>query len=634
MKLIFGFLIITTIASAGELKYPVSEIPGDLKEGVNAVVREDHTSFTIISKSKASLTAHYVVTIFSDAGKDFASQTLGYDKLSKITAFKGTVYDAQGKVTKKLKGSEIYDQSAYDGFSLYSDNRLKHADLSLGSYPYTVEFDYEIEYKYLFIIPGSTAIPRERVAVQNFSYALNYPSGLKPRYKSFNISESPKIEKLTNGTESVKWTLRNIKPITLEPYGPLMQDLAPQIIAAPSLFEYEGYSGQMNSWDELGQWITSLNRGRNELPTGTKEEIATLTQDIVTTEEKVKVLYEYLQNKTRYVSIQLGIGGFQPFEADVVDQTGYGDCKALSNYMVSLLDAAGIKSYYTLVRAGEDASKLRRDFPSSQFNHVIVNVPNGADTLWLECTSQTNPFGYMGTFTGNRQALAITEGGARIVNTPMYTADHNVQSRSVNVIVQENGDARANVTTTYSGLQYENNNLNFILSDQKDKQEKWVQRNTGIPAFDINSFSIRNNKQKIPSAVVNLDLSLRRYASVSGKRLFLTPNLMNRRSYVPEKIENRKTDVIQTMAYTDFDTIHYQVPDGLYPEFLPEPTRLESRFGEYETSIRMDETGILYFRKIKMLSGEFPPESYNELVEFYKNVSKADNVKIVFLNKT
>jgi hypothetical protein len=619
---------------AGDPKYPVSDIPESLKVNVNAIFREDKMIFTILSKSKASFYVHQVVTIFNEKGKKYASEVVGYDKLSKIRDLNGTVYDANGKQIKRLKNNEIYDQSAFDGFSLYSDNRFKVVDLAQGSYPYTVEFEYEIEYKYLFYIPGYVLIPEEKIAVQNSSYSLRFPEDLAPRYKVTNTDALPHEEKTSDGLKSLTWVFSNVAPIKFEPHGPGKDELLVSITAAPTHFEYENYIGTMTSWNLFGQWITSLNKGRDQLPESTRQKVRQLTEHLKTSEEKVKAVYEFLQNKTRYVSIQLGIGGFQPFEASVVDQTGYGDCKALSNYMVSMLKTIGIPAHYALIRAGEGATSLKTDFPSSQFNHAIVAVPNGADTLWLECTSQSNPFGYQGSFTGDRKALLITETGGKIVNTIHYTPEQNLQSRTADIQIDLNGDAKAKVKTTYCGLQYENDNLNFNLSNQYDEQKKWIQENTRIPSFDLNSFSITDHKNKIPSAVVSLDLTLRRYATLSGKRIFLTPNLMNRSTYVPEKVERRKTNVVRTTAYTDLDTIRYHLPEGIYPEFVPEPVKIKSRFGEYEAFYQIDQGSLVYVRRVKMDKGIFPPDSYQELIDFYRGVMKADHTKIVFMSKT
>lgn len=612
-------------------RYPVSAIPDELKKGAHAVVREDAMEFTIDSKSTASLKVHWVVTILNANAKRFATQAVWYDKLRKISSMKAQVLDADGQVIKRLKNNEITDHSAFEG--MFSDNRMKVADLTQGRYPYTVEFEYEVTYKFLYAIDGSAINQYENVSVQHASYQLNFPEELAPRYKTHNISQEPTRTTTENGLTSLTWSFENLQAPTFEVYADRKKSIA-LIDVAPSVFEFEGYAGNMDTWDAYGRWIASLNRGRNVLPEETKNKIAELTADLRTREEKVKVLYEFMQNKTRYVSIQLGIGGYQPFEASLVDRTGYGDCKALSNYMIALLETVGIKSHYALIMAGENASPMEPDFPSSQFNHAIVAVPNGTDTLWLECTSQTNPFGYQGNHTGDRKALLITDDGASVVNTIHYSAEVNVQSTSADVHVAPTGEAQASVKRVYSGLQYENGNLNFYVTRQYDDQKKWLQSYIDIPSFDLTNFTIKNIKEKIPSAVITAELRMDRFATVSGKRIFLTPNLMNRNTFVPEKVENRKHEVIRKTAYTDLDTIRYHLPEGIYPEFLPEDVSIKSRFGEYEARFKVDQGSLVYIRRVKMQKGIFPASSYQELMDFYRNISKADNTKMVFMNKT
>ena len=88
------------------------------------------------------------------------------------------------------------------------------------------------------------------------------------------------------------------------------------------------------------------------------------------------------------------------------------------------------------------------------------------------------------------------------------------------------------------------------------------------------------------------------------------------------------------MPYIDTDTIVYKIPDVLYPEFTPQPARITSRFGEYESSVKFEQGKLIYVRTVKMNAGEFPADAYNELIDFYKSINKADNLKLVFLNKT
>ncbi len=624
--LVISFVIGSSLYS-DEPKYPVSAIKEDMMKGRYAVIRDSEVEWSIESKNSAVYSERRVITILNEKAKELATLTVDYDKLRKIEYFRAAVYDAEGRLLRKLKPQDIVDQSAISGGSLFEDNRVKQGDLAQNTYPYTVELEYSVRYKYLYNFGVFHLYDDDEVSQEKGKYTVIHPKELKLRYRLFKMQQ-PQVETRPDKRESMVWSFENVKPEKFERLSP--DQVIPCVRVAPTDFTFEGYAGDMSTWESYGKWLASLNKGRDVLPEATKQKIKAITKDLKTPEEKSKAVYEYVQSRTRYVSVQLGIGGLQPFEASVVDKTGYGDCKALSNYAVTLLKESGVTAYYATVMTGPNAADVLEDFPSHQANHVIVAVPNGMDTLWLECTSQTNPFGYLGTFTGNRKAMLVTENGGQLVNTLRYDVDQNTQFRIAQVVVQPNGDATATVKTTHRGLQYED----VYTEGQPDDQKKWLQKVTSIPSFDINSFNITNVKDKNPAAIIAMSLTLKRFGTTSGKRIFLTPNLMNRSTYLPERTDARRNNVVTKQAYTDIDTVLYQLPSGIYPEFLPNPVKLKSRFGEYEASFTLDQDKLVYIRKIRMFKGVNAPETYNELVEFYRGVNKADHIKMVFLSKT
>ncbi|MEQ9414019.1 MAG: DUF3857 domain-containing protein, partial [Cyclobacteriaceae bacterium] len=451
-SLILLSLVLLTAAVYGQGNYSVQLIPDNLKEGASVVVRNKEERFDIKSKSSASFHSFEAITILNSKGRDHAIKIIAYDQLTKVVQLRASVYDGSGRLIKKLKTSDFEDRSAISGFTLYQDNRIKIADLSTTHYPFTIELEYELDYKFLFYIPTFYPIWDEDMTAQRAKYTLGFSTNTKPRVRVSQLAEDK--YKYAEDNESMTWSFTNVEAFKREKYGPPWRELLPAIFSAPTNFEYDGYAGNMSSWENFGTWIMQLNSGRDNLSEETKLKVKELTKGLTTIEEKSRVLYQFLQSKTRYVSIQLGIGGFQPFEAKVVDEVGYGDCKALSNYMIALLREADVFSNYTLIRAGQNSPPIDHSFPSTQFNHVIVSVPNGADTLWLECTSQSNPFKYLGSFTGNRNALAISEKGTKIVKTPSGH-ENNQMVRKLKVKVDENGLASIDAHVTYSGLQYE-----------------------------------------------------------------------------------------------------------------------------------------------------------------------------------
>ena len=93
----------------------------------------------------------------------------------------------------------------------------------------------------------------------------------------------------------------------------------PSILLAPKYFELDKYPGDLTSWKNFGVWYNLLLNGVDTLPDQRKHFYQDMVKNDKTDEEKEKVLYSYLQNNFRYVSIQLGIGGFKPLGADFTD---------------------------------------------------------------------------------------------------------------------------------------------------------------------------------------------------------------------------------------------------------------------------------------------------------------------------
>jgi hypothetical protein len=608
--------------------YTTLTISASMKEDAYAVLRDYTIEFELINYGKAVQRVHKVITILDEKGKDFGNLIIPYDKSQKITSITGRSYNQLGITNDKLKNSAIQDLNYTSAGAIYDDLRVKVADFSNDTYPYTVEYSYEIEYNGLLGYPEWSPLNDFRVSIEKSNYRFIYPKELEVRFKEFNLSDSAKKESTFENKKVIEWEIDSLKAWKEEPYAPPLSNFSPKVISAPTSFIYEGSNGKMNTWEELGKWNNLLNEGRDKLPDNRKSEIQNLVKGIKDSAEMVNTLYRYMQGRTRYVGIQLGLGGWQPFPAETVDRLGYGDCKALSNYMKAILNCAGIRSLYTVAGTGINYGINMNDFPSmGQNNHVILCVPLKSDTVWLECTSQKTPMGYLGASTSGKNVLLITPNGGKIVRTPLLTSEANQQTRSALVSIDPDGIVNAEVTTKYAGYQYDN--VSPILDESFKEQEKAIYDDLGVTGATIVNFAYDVKKGKIPEAQERIILTSDKYTTKTGTRMFVPLNMFNQRRSIPSKVENRKMPIRQTYAYFDKDSIIYQLPKGYTLETLPKSKTFTTRFGEFKSSIRTDSDKVIYIREIKIFKGDYPKETYPELVEFYSNIVSSDKAKAV-----
>jgi len=632
-----GLLLLFSSLLSGKDKTPVlygaTSIDSSLKKNAWAVCRDYRREFELLDYGKAIERVHIVVTVLEKNGDDFGELVLPYDKSRKINALSGKSYNALGLPDDKLKNSAIQDLNYTSAGQIYDDLRMKTASFSGDTYPYTVEYSYEIEYNGLIGYPQWQPLNDYRISVEKSSFRISYPDAMEIRYREFHLPEGCRTEKHENGIHSIEWKLDTLKAWRTEPMSPALDLETPHVITAPTKFIYEGYAGSMSTWKDYCQWQSKLNEGRDQLPIQRQTEIRELIKEVKDTAEIVRTLYEYMQKRTRYVGIQLGIGGLQPFPAETVDHLGYGDCKALSNYMKALLKAAGIQSVYTVAGAASNQGITMTDFPTIyQGNHVILCVPLRSDSIWLECTSQTAPCGYMSTFTAGRKALNITPEGGQIVSVPLLTPIQSSQFCNAEVQVNSDGSIKATVKTKYSGYQYDNISQN--LTESKKEQEKALYGNLPITGLVISDFSYEVKKGKIPQALETITLSTPAFATKTGSRLFIPVNIFNQIKTIPDRVENRKMPVYRSYAFVDKDSVIMHLPKGFKAESIPGGKNLKSEFGEYKSSVTVREDQLCYVRELKMNRGTWPKEHYAALVDFYAAIVNADKIKLVMKEDT
>lgn len=623
------FILFSSLAVASGGEYAVSKIDTALLKKANAVKRFEQIEFNVIELNKARYYHTYVITILNDKADHFANLTEHYDRLQSVVSIEGILYNALGEKIKSLKKSDLQDRSASGDNNLADDDRLKFHNFYCKTYPYTIRYEVELKLNYTMFYPGWIPVDDEHLAVEYSAMIVSMPEGIDFRYKAMCNAPAPVIStEKTN--RNYKWELKNFLAVEEEYKSPSWYEMVPTVLMGPVQFQIEDYKGNMATWQDYGKFVYALKEGRDVLPDNIKATVHALTDGLKKTTDKIDALYKLMQQNSRYISVQLGIGGWQPFDAGYVAQKKYGDCKALSNYMYALLKEAGIKSFYTLVKSRPGNKFFMPDFPCSQFNHVILSVPLDNDTMWLECTSQTIAAGYLSDHTDDRYVLLVDESGGRLVRTPRYDVNENLQVRKIKVLIDENGKGLVSVAAMYRALQQDD--LQHMINGlSSEKVKEYLNEKFSLASYELLSYDYKEKKSALPVVEENLEISANNYADVSGKRLFIVPNVLTRSSRKPAPDDNRKYDVAEYLGYRDIDSVEIKIPAGYKLESLPKDVALTTPFGKYTATIKITENNITYQRLMEQYSGRFAAAEYNKLVKFYEQIYKADRAKIVFV---
>lgn len=618
---------ITSMAQEAHL-YEASTVPFELRIKSNAVVRYNQVYIKVNAYDNLTYRNTRIVTVFNEVGISDQGTVEMYNKNRQIKSLEARIYDADGKEIKKFRKNDFEDVSAVSGGTLYSDNRIKYLNYTPTKYPYTIKYEVEMQYKSTAFLPSWRPIEGFYVSTENSEYEIVNESDTQVKIKTKNF-DNYEIQKLGEFHYSAK-NLKSIKP---EDYSPSFRNIAPELRAALVDFDMEGVRGINTNWKQFGKWIhDELITGTETLPETVKSEIKRLTENASSDLEKAKIVYQYMQDKTRYISVQVGIGGWKPMLANDVERLSYGDCKGLSNYTKALLNEVGVEAYYAVIYGGRDLVSFDKEFSATEGNHAVLYLPMEDQNVWLECTSQSNPFGYIANFTDDRDALLITPEGGKIVHTTVYPVETNIQNTKAVLSLLVNGDMTGEVEIRSYGFQYA---LHEGIQDKPSRDQTLYFKNYWdyLNNLSVEQIQFNNDKDSVVFTE-NVKLSTEGYATKTGNRLLFQPNAFNRYTQIPTRYKNRTLDFEIERGFTDTDEYIINIDPTFEIEAMPNAIEISNKFGSYSFSIeKVSDSQLLYKRTHILNKGYYPKEEYTDFRSFMSEIVKHDKSKIVLINQ-
>ncbi|NDV79463.1 DUF3857 domain-containing protein [Dysgonomonas sp. 511] len=597
----------------------------DFAKGAVAILDNYDAVFIQTDLNNATLKVTKKVTVLNAKGDHFADFYIYGDKFKELKSFSGTVKNVLGAVIKKIAKKDLTISSISEHMA--TDNYSISYDCKSPTYPYTVEYTYEEKWKN-GILTYNRFLPMTGYdfAVRKANLRMELPADMNLRhhtnYDGFDIKDEVAGDK-----HIYNFSCENMKGIKGEEHTPPWRELFPCILIAPNNFCFDSQCGDMSNWKGYGLWVSKLLEGRDILHEATITKLQDMVKNAASDKEKAKILYEYLQANSRYVSIQLGIGGFQPIEAASVVKSGFGDCKGLSNVMKAMLKAVGIESNYCEISMKE--KELHSNFANvSQTDHAILLVPLAGDSVWLECTSQTLPFGYVHPRIAGHDALVISKDGGKICRLPDYKDNENKTVIKLKIDLNEAAEAKGSVY-----MEEHLHNYRYVVGNllSKDRQQilDYINHEIKFPKVKYDNINIVENRDPQPSCVLTADFAASDFVNQTGSRMFVPACPLNKNFYNTFSSANREHDIYFSIGFHASNSVEFILPESYKPESLPKAVEEETPYGRFVSTVSHEGNKITYTQTIDIFSGRHSKDEYSQIKDFFGKIVSANKQRIV-----
>ncbi len=515
---------------------------------------------------------------------------------------------------------------------VYVDTKVVRSSLS-GVAPGTlVDISYTIEdlKPWLpgnFFLSWSVSLPAPGMRSR---LVLDVPQRLTPRIVERHLTFK-RIEATQGGRHTYTWATRDLTPVKSEIFAPdsSVPDMTIGIVGALK-------------WGDIGKWYESLSKDRYVLPPDLAARVDSVVRGAHTASDTLETLHHWIASDLRYVSVALGLGGYQPRFPEATVQTGYGDCKDKATLFIAAARHLGITAYPVLLNAdGVEDSGL----PAiEQFNHVIAAVPQKGKGAYeyVDLTTDDFPVGVVPPSYQGEFGLVVRPGGQTQEITFPEDTLNAVEQRFTGTLSAD-GQIAGRLTQSGRGLSEYSLRRAF---DQPLDSARLANMKKSFPSpfpgatvdsiigFDGRDWTAKPEYHVVlhggtaaraagPVTILSLPSSLQG----AGARFRGLLNALEKAD--PRTLPIDASRIIGTRSITE---TRITLPDGWTAQ-LPKDVTLHSEFGSYTSSYAQQGNELRVAFTLSGAKGIFGPEKFPDLVAWVKAMV-ADDAEYIVLQKT
>jgi hypothetical protein len=425
------------------------------------------------------------------------------------------------------------------------------------------------------------------------------------------------------------FTKRDLPALETEPFMPSSVNYHPSLAYSVSA---SGNEEELRaSWDNISKWYFETIE-KNFKPDGDIRKTAkNLTKECESVLEKLERIFYFVEEnfKINFPS------RFVLDEAKRVFDRRNGTSAEVSGVLYAMLEAVGIKAIPVLVPDRNKVSEIPNVPMLDWFDHLVFKVDLDNQEVWLDPSYETNKIGHIAELYQGVDGLLIQKSDGKLIKTPSINYMENMRTCVTDLKLAEDGKINCTVIEAYSAprsarLKSYLKNKNIV--ERKDELAKEISRHCPGALLDTSHFADIYDFDSDFNIFYKFHSYY--YVNQANEMLYMNPNILNRDETAKEFSQpTRIFPIMFDQVKMDIDSVNIIIPLSHQIISLPEPINLENEFGEFYTQYQVEDSLIIYQRKLAIKKLLIPTSSYKEIKSFFNQIFEEDQKAIILKKK-